>query len=1295
VADNTENIGGVNVTVGVDLSDLQAGFEQAQTDAQAAGTAIADAFSSGSTGLADFDAAIQEAVTASDSLASSADSAGAAVDGAGEAANTAAGDVQNFGAASETAGAQAAEGANSFSSMAEKLTLIGEALIITEGLKEFGTDALEAADNVTHASIALTQLDGSAAAAQSTISGLEELGMSDGLSFPSLLVAGTRMTAILGPGVDVSNLLGQIANGAAVMGTDITSATTRFDQMATAGTASARTLTSLGLSLGSLAAALNTVSGNQDATAASAAAMFKALDQSDRITVLQTALEGLAGTAEKTAQSTFGGQWQELANSWDSLMVEAGQDLLPVIAELVNFTKVEIVPFLKDMLAGFTALPAPVQQIVIGVGLFAAALIPVSAALAAVGLGITGLNTLLASLGITSAEAATGTEGLAAAQTEAVASAEGLAAAEGEVAVSEETAAATTTASSASIATAIGGRILLYGALAAALLDLYGAYEKEQQAEQGAAAQNTELYTSLNKLEGLMVSQGIDIQDLTAKYASGKITIDQLLSSLNQLEVGYVALHGSSQTGATDAGAMTASMTALIAKVNSQNDAVQQAKINLDALTSAYNNNRTMADGTVVTAQLVTAAQNQLNTALTASGQAINDNIGYQDHLQSATDISAAAAQFLVDQNASLTTAIDTAGQALGNAQEKLDDLAATYGVATTDLGKYAALYPDLATALQNAAKAQDTYVLAIGKAAPALLAQQQAQDAVTAADLRYDALQVDLMANAAAAAGANDLVVAALRDMATGLLDASNSFIPYKAQVVSSPSALEGMSGALADAKARLADVTAQWEAGKTSAQSYLNAVKAVTNTQEAYDVAQAEAAANTSGSTDAVSLYTSILAGAQAKLTDVTNDYLNQTATAQQLLSAQKAVTTAQNDLNSAVAAAQNPLANAATGMKNVANANSAGVPAINNVTAAINQEVVSLQNLASAFQSATAASNAAWNSDTFNLSNSSGIQGQTGNADSTQVTSQTINGVVHIIDGLGWQDGVLIGSLALGIPGSKVSVAQIKAYQAQQSGVSAASTSTPASTSSAGTTSTGTGGVDQAPIIISPTPSGSSPTSTATTGGATDTTSTATASGGTILVDEVSSGTLYGQLDNILTALTGGTFSALTSATQTLASATTSNTAATTASITATDSAAAASDSISSTLQAVGTSIAGLSTSTQALSDSVGKMQTLNLTSTQSAANATAGNVTQSAANVTQPAANTVVVGAPIFGALGGTGTDSNTNSPNAQTVNMHFEGATFGAGVTAAQVATAVTPMVMQAMTQVLRTSGARF
>jgi hypothetical protein len=400
-----EDIGGVSVSLTGDLSDLKATFDQAQTEAKQAGDAVASAFTD----------AAEATNTFTDANGRLRDEFGRFVPMAQDAAD-----------ATTAAGAASVQASTETGSLTESMIALGEALVVAEGLKEFATEALDAADNVTRASIALTTLTGSAESAATTIEGLDRLGIADGLSMPALLTASTRMTALLPPGTDVVALLGKIADGAAVMGTSIDSAANMFDRMASSGTAGARQLTALGLSLQSLAASMNATGLATDATAASASKLFKALDETDRITVLSNALSAMGGVAEKVRDQTFGGQWASLMAQWDQLMVEAGQDILPVVSGLVQLVSTDVLPFLREMADDFKAMPAPIQEAVVGLGLALAAVTVLGLAVKGLGLALTPIAGILDMVGVSSAGAAAAEEVEATAATAAATAHEGL-----------------------------------------------------------------------------------------------------------------------------------------------------------------------------------------------------------------------------------------------------------------------------------------------------------------------------------------------------------------------------------------------------------------------------------------------------------------------------------------------------------------------------------------------------------------------------------------------------------------------------------------------------------------------------------------------------------------------------------------------------------------------------------------------------------------------------------------------------------------------------------------------------
>ena len=482
-------------------------------------------------GLDDIDKSAGDAVDSLDEVSSTADDLGSNFEQIGDSAQNAGDSLESF--AGDTAeaneGAQEAEG--SLSDLAEQLAAVGEALVITEALTEFGNEAESAADKVTTATIALTAITGSADTAKETLEGLEELGTADGLAMPSLLTAATRMQQMLPAGTDVTSLLGEIANGAAVMGTDINTAATRFDQMATAGTANARSLTSLGLNLQTLSDAINQVTGTVGTMDTTAAAAFKALDQTQRIQVLQVAMQGLAGTAAQVAQQTFGAQWQILAHQWETVMVEAGQALLPIVSEMNNLLKTDILPFIQTLAADFNALPAPIKDTVVAVGLLAVGVAAGTVALGGMAAAFGALSGLagasveaLTTLGLVS-EATGAAEGEEAAAAAAQAAAHGSAAAAmGAEAIAAEGAAVATaggaaaaeegTAAFSAFGLTLGPVAIGIAGVAAGILALKFS---------GVAAQIQELGSAIASTSGFWSELATD-----AKVALEEITLDVL-----------------------------------------------------------------------------------------------------------------------------------------------------------------------------------------------------------------------------------------------------------------------------------------------------------------------------------------------------------------------------------------------------------------------------------------------------------------------------------------------------------------------------------------------------------------------------------------------------------------------------------------------------------------------------------------------------------------------------------------------------------------------------------------------
>lgn len=367
MAGNPEALGSLAVEITGDYSPL----EQAITDAQSAATAGADAIAQAFSISDNTDAAAQMQALSSaiedtgteatatgaqitdlqdqiEPLGSAAIETGDAVTELGAAASEGAGNAEELGASVESAGESAHGAEGQFSELLTSIAEFAGISLSVEGLKELGEEALTAYAGVQTATIALTALEGSAAKANTTIEGLEALANTDALSFPVLLQAAQRMIAFGFSAEQVPVILNAAANAAAATGNSFDMVTNAVDRMAISGTAGARQLASLGLSLNDLAAVMGT-------DASSVAADFKAMDPSDRLIVIEEALGKYAGVAQLTAQS-ISGQWQQLENAAHEAFVSIGSDIAPAASAIMAFAENSVIPATLSVIQSFAGV---------------------------------------------------------------------------------------------------------------------------------------------------------------------------------------------------------------------------------------------------------------------------------------------------------------------------------------------------------------------------------------------------------------------------------------------------------------------------------------------------------------------------------------------------------------------------------------------------------------------------------------------------------------------------------------------------------------------------------------------------------------------------------------------------------------------------------------------------------------------------------------------------------------------------------------------------------------------------
>lgn len=427
-----EVIGGVAITIRGDYSQLGADFDAAVTEAVAAGSTLAEAISNtlaqadssaATQAFADVGTAAQEAIGGVTQLGDAVTDAsgqlglfGNALDsvpfsdatgqlnmftdeleGFAPTVDTATGSLNEFAAAEHTVVEASGEAESALGSIREQLLEFGEALAITEGMREFGVEALETFGEVEKASIALTALTGSAEGAEEALSGLKDLSISDALSFPSLVTAQVRMTAFGFTASQIPVVMQDVANAAAGTMGSFDAVSNAIDRMVISGAAGARQLARLGLSLTDLGNQMVGTTSGLTFAADEAAKAFKALDVSDRIQVLTQALQKYQGVAEQTAKG-ISGQWQNLKTETEFAFEGIGKALAPVVTQLLDFANSDVIPFLNDLIDDFNSLPTPAKDTAVALGLIVGALAPMAVALAGFGLLITGLTAALPAL---------------------------------------------------------------------------------------------------------------------------------------------------------------------------------------------------------------------------------------------------------------------------------------------------------------------------------------------------------------------------------------------------------------------------------------------------------------------------------------------------------------------------------------------------------------------------------------------------------------------------------------------------------------------------------------------------------------------------------------------------------------------------------------------------------------------------------------------------------------------------------------------------------------------------------
>lgn len=604
-------------------------------------------------------------------------------------------------------------------SLAEKFVALGEALAVTEVLKEFGQQAIEVASEQEKLVISLTALSGSAETAHQQLEEIDRFSFSNALEIDTVEAATQKMTAFGFSTEETSKLLQAAADSAAATGKSFDSTAEKIGNMALSGSAGARQLTTLGISLDDLGKQLG-VTGDKASKA------FKDLDQSERVVAITGALEKFQGTAAAVADSTSG-RFQNLKNDVHNIFETLGGELLPIVNQMVGVLRDDVLPAIKAVTEWFGQLPAPVKTLAIDAGVLTAGLVPLAAGIAGVSLAIDGLKAvlpitmgLLESFGITSLKTAA-EEDIAAASTLALGNAT--------VTAGEEIAAAEIAGTSLA---AILGTTLVAGAAAAviSLIDLKERLGAAHSSLKGLADADFAGWLKTSA-EGLKTAT-VTAEDLEKRIANLRNLFDVGGISLGQYNTYLAALEGKlKDVKNEDLSGVLGGMAGKIHIVTEETgkahdeisilrDVLEQAKAKVESLNAGYESGKVTAEQYEKAQNAVKSAQDKLNAATAdAEAKAKLATVAYNEWRE-ATDKSQKAITPYLDSVQQLAGAHDVLISKQEIATSKLNLLRIEFQEAQEKVFVLANNVKDAARALDGTSQATEAWEHAMANAGKA-----------------------------------------------------------------------------------------------------------------------------------------------------------------------------------------------------------------------------------------------------------------------------------------------------------------------------------------------------------------------------------------------------------------------------------------------------------------------------------------------------------------------------------------------------------------------------------------------
>ncbi len=265
---------------------------------------------------------------------------------------------------------------------------------ITLPLVGVGAAAIKVAGELEQNSIAFKTMLGSADAAQKHLNELKDFALKTPFQFNDLVTASKRMQALGFDAKAVIPALRNIGDAAAALGMGaegIQRIVTALGQMKAKGTVQAeemRQLAEAGIPAWQiLAKTLNT-----DVAGAMKLVEKRAVDAAKAVPALLAGINEKFGGLMEAQSKTFMGQLSNLKDALTFTLQDIGKTLLPIAKNIMESVFQPMLEMLKNLAAGFAAMPQSMQTVIIAVGGLAAALGPLGWVLGGV---VSGFGTLI------------------------------------------------------------------------------------------------------------------------------------------------------------------------------------------------------------------------------------------------------------------------------------------------------------------------------------------------------------------------------------------------------------------------------------------------------------------------------------------------------------------------------------------------------------------------------------------------------------------------------------------------------------------------------------------------------------------------------------------------------------------------------------------------------------------------------------------------------------------------------------------------------------------------------------